>query len=89
MIVRRCALGSAMAFGIGVTAVEAASLNGSPDTNQTQPSVAQHCWWRGAERHCSFGYRSRYREHGFPEHYRTGTWNWWNEMDREQRGGRR
>jgi hypothetical protein len=36
-----------------------------------------------------YGYRSRYRTHNIPEDYRTGTNNWWQEMDRQDRGGRR
>jgi hypothetical protein len=35
------------------------------------------------------GYRSTYRTHNIPEDYRTGTRNWWEEMDRQGRGGRR
>jgi hypothetical protein len=36
-----------------------------------------------------YGYRSTYRTHNEPEDYRTGTSNWWEEMDRQGRGGRR
>jgi hypothetical protein len=49
--------------------------------------IALRCWWRDGRRHCVRAYR--YRERGYPEAYRTGTRNWWTEMDREGRGGRR
>jgi hypothetical protein len=51
--------------------------------------AAAYCWWRNGVRHCGYGYGPRYRTHGFPQHYRTGSRYWWEEMDREQRGGRR
>jgi hypothetical protein len=35
-----------------------------------------------------YGSRSRYRTYNVPEDYRTGTSNWWQEMDRQGRGGR-
>jgi hypothetical protein len=51
--------------------------------------IAQRCWWHRGTRHCrSYGYQSRYREYGYPENYRTGSRRWWDEMDREDRGGR-
>jgi hypothetical protein len=34
-------------------------------------------------------HHGRYRTHNIPEDYRTGTRNWWEEMDRQGRGGRR
>jgi hypothetical protein len=49
--------------------------------------TALRCWWRDGRRHCVRAYR--YRERGYPENYRAGTRNWWTEMDREGRGGRR
>jgi hypothetical protein len=50
--------------------------------------VARRCWWRNGVRHCQ-----RYRVYGYsgphyPEAYRTGSSRWWQEMDREDRGGR-
>jgi hypothetical protein len=49
--------------------------------------IALRCWWSDGRRRCVRAYR--YRERGYPEAYRTGTRNWWTEMDREGRGGRR
>ena len=62
-------------------------------------SVAYRCYWRGGHRHCRWygsrhrgpGYRGYgYRYYGplYPEAYRTGSSRWWQEMDREDRGGR-
>jgi hypothetical protein len=34
-------------------------------------------------------HRSTYRTHNIPNAYRTGSSNWWEEMDRQGRGGRR
>ena len=62
-------------------------------------SVAYRCYWRGGRRHCRWygsrhrgpGYRGYgYRYYGplYPEAYRTGSSRWWQEMDREDRGGR-
>jgi hypothetical protein len=34
-------------------------------------------------------YRSHYREYNIPDAYQTGSFNWWQEMDRQGRGGRR
>lgn len=52
-------------------------------------SVAyRNCWWRHGVRHCRY-----YRGYGYtgphlPEAYRTGSTRWWQEMDRQDRGGR-
>jgi hypothetical protein len=35
------------------------------------------------------GYRSHYREYNNPDAYPTGSNRWWEEMDRQDRGGRR
>jgi hypothetical protein len=39
--------------------------------------------------HRHFGYRYQYREYNNPNAYPTGSSNWWQEMDRQDRGGRR
>jgi hypothetical protein len=50
--------------------------------------VARRCWWRNGVRHCQrygvYGYSGPH----YPEAYRTGSSRWWQEMDREGRGGR-
>ena len=52
--------------------------------------AAYRCRWLDGERVCRwYGPRTAYREHGFPENYRTGSRLWWDEMDRTERGGRR
>jgi hypothetical protein len=56
-------------------------------------AVAEHCWRSHGVRHCRslgprYGYRSRYREYNNPNAYRTGSSHWWEEMDRQDRGGR-
>jgi hypothetical protein len=73
-------------------AMAAAGADGKAD------SIAyRRCWWQGGQRHCRWNgssYRG-YRGYGYgyygplyPEAYRTGTRRWWQEMDREDRGGR-
>jgi len=56
----------------------------------------RRCWWHNGHRHCrGDGYRG-YRGYGYrgyygplyPEAYRTGSSRWWQEMDRDDRGGR-
>ncbi len=56
-------------------------------------AVAEHCWYSRGVRHCRrfgprYGYRARYREYNNPDAYRTGSSHWWEEMDRQDRGGR-
>jgi hypothetical protein len=66
-----------------------AMLNlGMPDLSVAE-KVARRCWWHRGVRHC------RYRGSGaygyspnLPEAYRTGSGRWWQEMDRQDRGGR-
>jgi hypothetical protein len=61
-----------------------------------QEVAYRRCWWRSGQRHCRWsgpgpGYRGYgYRYYGplYPEAYRTGSNRWWQEMDREDRGGR-
>jgi hypothetical protein len=58
----------------------------------------RRCWWHHGHRHCrGYGYGGYgYRGYGYrgyygplyPEAYRTGSRRWWQEMDREDRGGR-
>jgi hypothetical protein len=54
-------------------------------------TVAQRCWWHRGVRHCQryrgyrvYGYSGPYRS----DAYRAGSRRWWQEMDREGRGGR-
>ena len=84
----------ACTLGLGLTAVpvHAAPLRHSALLDADTPNIemtASHCSWRNGVRDCGHGYGPRYRTHGFPEDYRTGSRNWWEEMDRDQRGGRR
>jgi hypothetical protein len=61
----------------------------------------RRCWWQGGNRHCRW-YGAPYRGYGsypypgggyyygptLPEAYPAGSSRWWQEMDREDRGGR-
>src|SRR5262245_9795564 len=56
--------------------------------------VARRCWWRQGVRYCrgyrtapAYGYRGYEGPH-YPEAYPTGSARWWQEMDRQDRGGR-
>jgi len=94
MKLRAYSMGAVCALAIGAMTIgaEAAPTAGRGGLGADTPNIektAAGCWWRGGRRHCLHGYRSRYREYGYAERYRTGTRRWWSEMDREQRGGRR
>jgi len=69
--------------------------------SKPQDVAYQRCWWRHGQRHCrrydapygGYGYYP-YRGNGsyygptLPEAYPPGSSRWWQEMDREDRGGR-
>jgi hypothetical protein len=68
----------------------------APSANEegsgVQSIAYRRCWWRHGVRHCrryrgrGYGYRQwRPRD---PEAYPTGSSYWWQEMDRQDRGGR-
>ena len=86
------ALAGTVSLGLMAAAAQAMPLG-----NLAHPAIvssnieeaAAYCWWRNGMRHCGYGYGPRYRTHGFPNHYRAGSRHWWEEMDRDQRGGRR
>jgi hypothetical protein len=89
------------AMGLFSLGAQAAPLGATPDAamiaghDQAAPqSVAyRRCWWRNGTRHCRwYGSRS-HRSYGYtgptyPEAYRPGSNRWWQEMDRDERGGR-
>jgi hypothetical protein len=55
------------------------------------PVAYRNCWWRHGVRHCRY-YRGA-RSYGYsgphvPEAYPAGSSRWWQEMDRQDRGGR-
>jgi hypothetical protein len=85
---------SAVVLGVGglTATAEAAPIGNLQVTDEGAgriDSVAQRCWWYRGTRHCRwYGYQPRYRQYGYPENYRTGSRRWWEEMDREDRGGR-
>jgi hypothetical protein len=59
-----------------------------------QEIAYQGCWRRNGQRYCRWygapyrGYGYRYYGPTIPEAYPTGSNRWWQEMDREDRGGR-
>lgn len=64
--------------------------------SKPQEVAYRRCWWRHGHRHCRW-YDAPYRGHrgyGYyygptlPEAYPVGSSRWWQEMDREDRGGR-
>jgi hypothetical protein len=69
--------------------------------SKPQDVAYQRCWWRHGHRHCR-RYDAPYRGYGYypyrgggyyygptlPEAYPAGSSRWWQEMDREDRGGR-
>jgi hypothetical protein len=68
----------------------AAELTPFKNLSLAEP-IARRCWRHRGVRHCRrhggyrvYGYSGPYRS----DAYRTGTRRWWQEMDREGRGGR-
>jgi hypothetical protein len=69
--------------------------------SKPQDVAYRRCWWRHGHRHCRW-YDAPYRSEGYipyrgegyyygptlPEAYPVGSSRWWQEMDREDRGGR-
>jgi len=75
---------TAHAAPLGTSERRLAAPNGVP---LAEP-VARRCWWRNGVRHCrSYGVYGYSGPH-YPEAYRTGSSRWWQEMDRQDRGGR-
>ena len=71
----------------------AANVLGSAARVQSDVEAVAYrrCWWRHGVRHCRhYGGARAYRYSGphLPEAYRTGSTRWWQEMDRQDRGGR-
>jgi len=78
---------------LGLGCASAAPLSARVEAPQGVAStVAAYCWFRHGVRHCRgahrYAYRSGYREYNIPEAYPTGSSRWWEEMDRQGRGGR-
>jgi hypothetical protein len=51
----------------------------------------RRCWVQNGVRYCNRlrnGNTNGYRVRGIPEVYPTGSQHWWEEMDRQNRGGR-
>ena len=75
--------------GIGSTANELGVA--AREQSCLDPVAYRNCWWRHGVRHCRY-YRGG-RSYGYtgphlPEAYPTGSTRWWQEMDRQDRGGR-
>lgn len=87
------AVAAAALFGNTANAAPAFAPTGAVagvETSAVEP-VARRCWWHRGHRHCKY-YRYRHRRdrvYGYPEIYPHGSTNWWHEMDRQERGGRR
>ena len=68
--------------------------------SKPQHVAYRRCWWRHGHRHCRwydtpggygyYPYRGDRNYYGptLPEAYPVGSSRWWQEMDREDRGGR-
>src|SRR5262245_34159057 len=74
-----------------VNATLAAAAGG---TSAVENVAYRRCWWQSGQRHCRWsgpshrGYGYRYYGPLYPEAYPTGSRRWWQEMDRDDRGGR-
>ncbi len=95
MQVRHCLLATAGALALGVlTGAAQAGPSGSLNISGGPPlsvhKAEYRCWVNdNGVRRCRWFWNPRYREYGYPENYRTGSRRWWEEMDRQDRGGRR
>jgi hypothetical protein len=95
---------SAVSLGLGSASGQAAPAAGNPAgvmaavDHQSKPQeiAYRRCWRRNGQRVCRW-YESPYRDYGggygyygpmIPEAYPPGTSRWWQEMDRQDRGGR-
>ena len=85
-------VGGALGIGLAITPAQATPVltfvQGQPPTVTMVRSGPRHYGYRRySPRH--YGYRTHYREYNNPDAYATGSFRWWQEMDRLQRGGRR
>jgi hypothetical protein len=81
------------AAGTGAQAAPATTSFSNPGLAAAAPSAVEtvayrRCVWIQGERVCRWYRSPRVREYGYPEDYRTGSNRWWQEMDRDDRGGR-
>ena len=85
------ALGAA-ALSLVALGAQAAPMQGKANVTQSNvEQVARRCWVENGVRYCSRAskaYSSDYRVRNIPEAYPTGSKYWWEEMDRQGRGGR-
>jgi hypothetical protein len=99
MTLKHLLLGAALASFAG--SAQAVSINQAAELNPTEAveNVAYRCWWQEGHRVCGW-YRPRvydwyYDDEAYgwyprrPEDYPIGSKRWWEEMDRDSRGGRR
>ena len=80
------------AAGAGAQAAPANTLT-NPGLSAATPSAVEtvayrRCIWIEGQRVCRWYRSPRLREYGYPDNYRTGSARWWQEMDRDDRGGR-
>lgn len=94
-------VGGALGIGLAITPAQATPVltfvQGQPSTVtmvRSDPRQYSHrrysprqYGYRSYPRH--YGYRAHYRQYNNPDAYATGSFRWWQEMDRLQRGGRR
>jgi len=57
-------------------------------TGIAETAAYRRCRWFDGHRVCRWYRSPSVRRYGFPEDYRTGSSDWWQEMDRTDRGGR-
>jgi hypothetical protein len=93
-----CATGCALVLA-GSSFAAQASMSGMANDfgssaqmqSNAEPVAYRTCWWRHGVRHCRYHRGVRFYRYGgphLPEAYRTGSTRWWQEMDRQDRGGR-
>jgi hypothetical protein len=83
--------GTSLAANAGIGSAANELRPAAREQSNLDPVAYRNCWWRHGIRHCRY-YRG-WRSYGYtgphlPEAYPTGSTRWWQEMDRQDRGGR-
>jgi uncharacterized protein YodC (DUF2158 family) len=80
------------AAGTGAEAAPAGAL-ANPEVRAGAAGMVEtvhyrRCRWFDGHRVCRWYRSPSVRRYGYPEDYKTGSSDWWQEMDRTDRGGR-
>jgi hypothetical protein len=85
-----------LALTVGGASAQAAPAGGALANPELAAAAAgavetvayRRCYRVDGQRVCKWYRSPKFRRHGYPEDYKTGSSDWWQEMDRTDRGGR-